>query len=271
MNNPGFMSVIKERFQSFYYLTKEGYRLKDKGIILEYYLRAPLQLLNYLTGRKNSRNLIGDVFIKNKYGLFFCGNNFSSVFGSSSMCEPEVRKEFILKEGVAMDIGANCGMFTIYLAKMLGDNGKVISIEPERRNITLLKKNVELNKLKNVSIIEKGVYSKKGKMTFYLDDFGTGGHSLLKEDVKKKEIIRIDTIDNIIKSLNIKKINIIKMDVEGVEIDALKGAEKTIKKSRPKIIFEAVKEEEKKKIENFLSQYNYKVRKIGEWNYVAEI
>jgi len=269
--NKGLFGVIKERIKVFFSLMKEGYRLKDKLIILEYHLRAPIHFLNYLIGKKNSRELSGNVYIKNRYGLFFCGKNFSSVFGVSSICEPEVRKEFVLKEGIAMDIGANCGMFTVHLAKMLGDKGKVVSIEPERENIALLKKNVELNRLKNVSIVEKGVYSKKGEMTFYLDDFGTGGHSLLKNEDAKKEIIKIDTIDNILKSLKIKHVNLIKIDVEGVELEAFKGAKKTLKKSHPKIIFEAVDEEKRKEIEKFLSVYGYKIRRIGDYNYVAEI
>src|SRR3989344_6940274 len=114
MTNTDIFSVIKERINIFFSLMKEGYRLKDKLIILEYNLKAPIHFLNYLTGKKNSRELSGNVYIKNRYGLFFCGKNFSSVFGVSSICEPEVRKEFVLKEGIAMDIGANCGMFTIH-------------------------------------------------------------------------------------------------------------------------------------------------------------
>lgn len=166
MSKISVLNLMKERIESFFILMKEGYQLKDKIIILKYYLKAPLHLFNYILKKKNSRKLSGNVFIKNRYGLFFCGDNFSSVFGVGSMCEPTVRKELILKKGVAVDIGANCGMFTIPLAKMLGDKGQVISIEPERKNIKLLKKNVKLNKLKNISVIEKGCFSKKGIMTF---------------------------------------------------------------------------------------------------------
>lgn len=250
---------------------KEGYKLKDRFIILEYHLRGPIHFFNFLRGKKNSRELRGNVYIKNQYGLFFCGKNFSSVLGASSTCEPEVRREFDLNKGVAIDIGANCGMFTVQLAKILENTGQVISIEPERKNIALLRKNVEINKLRNVSVVEKGVYSKKGQMVFYLDDFGTGGHSLVDGGSKKKEVIQIDTIDNIVKNLGKGGVNLIKIDVEGVELEAFKGANETLKKFHPKIIFEAVEEGKKKEIEGFLSQYGYKIRKIGDWNYVAKV
>jgi FkbM family methyltransferase len=250
---------------------KEGYRLKDKAIILEYHLKWPLQALNFILGKKNSRNLRGNVFIKNSNGLFFCGNNFSSVFGAGSFCEPEIRKEFTLNEGVAIDVGANLGMFSVPLAKILGNKGKVISIEAEKKNIGLLRKNIQLNNLRNVFIIGKGAYSKRGEMIFYLDDFGTGGHSLLKGNTLKKEKIQVDTIDNILNNLNIKEVKVIKIDVEGAEREVLKGAEKILKNSHPKIIFEATDEQKKWEVENLLSHYNYKIRRIGEWNYVAEI
>jgi len=267
------IGLVSERLKTFLIMIREGNRFGDKIIILEYHLRAPIQALNYLRGVKNSRIMSGEVFIKNKYGLFFCGKNFSSVFGAISNCEPEVRREFVLDKGVALDVGANLGMFSIPLAKKLGSKGKVISIEAERNNVNLLKKNVELNGLKNVIVIGKGAYSKKGKINLNIDEFGTGGHSIQKTNVSefgKKEIIEVDTIDNIIKDLKIKKVDIIKIDIEGGEPDAFKGASKTLKRDHPKIIFEAIENKDRVGVEKILKSHRYKIRKIGEWNYVAE-
>lgn len=268
------LNLVKERLQNFFIMMGEGYRVKDKIIILRYHLKAPIQFLNYLTGKKNSRKMYGDVFIKNKYGLFFCGNNFSSVFGALSTCEPEVRREFLLNEGVALDIGANLGMFSIPLGKKLGNAGKVIAIEAEKKNIELLRKNVRLNNLENVFVVGKGAYFKKGMVNLNIDNYGTGGHSIQKTDISefgKKQVIDVNTIDNIIKECGIKKVDLIKIDIEGGEIDAFKGAEKTLKKDHPKIIFEALDEDEKKKIEKMLSKYGYKVRFLNGVNYVAEV
>jgi len=264
-----FPDLINERVKIFLILMHEGYGFKDKLIIFAYHLKAPIQLFNYLIGRKNSRKFVGNIFIKNKYGLFFCGNNFSSAIGASSMCEPIVRKEVALTKGVAMDIGANCGMFTIPLAKELGKNGKVVAIEIEKKNAYLLRKNVKLNGLGNVYVIEKGVFSKKGQMELNIDPFGTGGHSLLNIEGSKKEKINVDTIDNILKDLKIKKVDLIKIDVEGVEIEAFKGARKTLK-DHPKIIFEAMTPKKIDEIKKFLSKYKYRIRQITDVNYIAE-
>jgi len=270
MSNVTFLNLATERFKIFWALMKEGYRFKDKLIILEYHLRSPLQFLNYLLGVKNSRNLRGDVFIKNRYGLFFCGDNFASLFGCCSVCEPVMRKYLLVKEGdIVIDAGANCGMFTIPFARMLKNTGVVIAIEPDKKNIELLKKNIKLNKLDNVRVIEKGCFSKKGEMTLYLDDFGTGGHSLLKKNVAEKEIIPVDNLDNILKNLKTNRVNFIKIDVMGVELETFKGARQILKRDHPKIIFELLNKEDKKEVYKFLSQYGYKIKQITDWNHFA--
>ncbi len=269
MSRTNILSVMKERIQSFFVLMKEGYRFKDKVIILNYYLKSIIHLLNYVRGVKNSRKLSGEVFIKNRYGLFFCGNNFSTLWGCCSMCEPIQRKYLVLNEGVAVDLGSNCGMFTIPLARRLGDKGKVISVEPDKENIKILKRNIALNKLQNVIVVEKGCFSKKGEMTLYLDDLGTGGHSLLSRGEKNKVLIPVDSLDDILKELKIDHVDLIKMDVMGVELETFEGAKQILKKCHPKIVFELLHKEDKRKVYNFLFQYNYKIKQITDWNHVA--
>lgn len=264
------LSLISERIESFFVLMKEGYRLKDKMILFRYYLKGPLQLLNYLIGIKNPRKLKGDVYIKNQYGLFFCGDNFASIYGCGSMSESVMRKHLgILNKGIFVDLGANCGMFTIPLARMLKENGKVISIEPDKRNIDLLRKNVELNKLDNVIIIEKGTFSKKENKILYIDNIGTGGHTLLKKDGARQEIISVDKLDNILRELNVNHVNLIKMDVMGVEFETFEGAKETLKRDHPKIIFELLHKEDRDRVYKFLSQYNYKIKQITNENHLA--
>src|SRR3990172_4293664 len=177
--------------------------------------------------------------IKNKSGIFFCDRNLYYALGFSSVVEPEI-KDFLIKNvsnGVFVDIGANGGMHTIPSARKM--KGKVIAIEPEPKNFEILKKNIGLNKLKNVIALNKGCFSKKGKLTFYLDD-GIGGHSFVNKNIGHKHIkINVDTLDNILKKLNIGQVDLIKVDVEGAEINVFRGAKKTLKRHHPKIVFEA--------------------------------
>lgn len=163
-------------------------------------------------------------------------------------------KPFSLNPGdIVVDAGANIGSFTIKAANIVGNEGRVIAIEPEKENLKILKKNVDANNLTNVSIVPKGLWSKKGTMSFYLNDY-PGLHSLFNSTPGKPSKkpyeqspktkcpiteIKIDTLDNIIDELEIERTDFIKMDIEGAEIEALQGANKTLARKKLKLVIEA--------------------------------
>ncbi len=264
------LSKIKNYILSGITYLKEAHTFGDKITIVKYYLKSPFFFITYLRGKKHNPFLCNNVTIKNKYGIFYCGRNKYSLMGFSSLSEPEVREKMKLKKGIAIDIGANGGMYTVPLAKMLGDSGQVVAIEPEPNNLLMLDKNVKLNNLNNVIIINKACFSKKSKMRFYLDEFGgSGTHSLIKKQSKEIKV-QTDTLDNIIIYLKIKKVDLIKIDVEGAEAEVLMGALKILKKCHPKIVFEAWDENYLRKIKEVLKLFNYKIEKIAEENYFAD-
>lgn len=252
---------------------RETKTLKDKLTIMRYYIKAPLFLVNHLRGKKNIPILSSDVTVKNKYGVFFCGNNKYSFLGFTSLNEPNVKIEMLkVKNGVVLDIGANGGMNTVPVARGMGVNGKVIAIEPEPKNFSILKKNIKLNNLKNVVCINAACYKSEGTLKLHLDKEGPGGHSLLKDTpIEKNGFIEVRTrkVDNIVKETNIKNIKLIKIDVEGAEADVLVGAGETLKKYHPKIIFEAWSDKHFKEIKKVLNKYDYKYKKIGSQDYLA--
>lgn len=142
-------------------------------------------------------------------------------------------KEFKIRKGdTILDIGASIGWYTCKVSKLAGDNGKIIAIEPNPRNYEYLKKNIEINNLNNIITINIGVWSYRKKINLLCEGYG----STLKfhneiENVKRKIItINVNTIDNIISELKLNKINLIKMDIEGSEVEALVGAKNSLKK-----------------------------------------
>lgn len=149
--------------------------------------------------------------------------------------EPLQTKIFLnsLKSGaVILDIGANIGYYTILASKKIGKRGKVFAFEPDPRSLQILKRNVDLNKCKNVTIVNSAVGKKNSFATFTLDSTNPGESSLLKNKNGKKIKVKTTTIDSFVKKHRIKKIDILKMDIEGTEIYALKGGEKTFKDSK---------------------------------------
>jgi len=247
-------------------LIKEGYSLKDKITIASYVFYF---LLNRLEIHK-FHNLIFNVTLKNKDGIFFCGKNIFSIWTGSSFYEPELRKYFNLKKGVFIDVGANIGKYSVILGKQLGNNGKVIAFEPVPYTLKILKRNVELNELKNVTALPFALGEKEERKDFYLDAVGGSG-SLLKQGVRKREKIRVTVrkLDNVLEELKINRVDLIKIDVERAEHLVLKGAVKTLKKYYPKIIFEAMNEEYLEKCKKVLDKFGYKIKQIDSENYLA--
>jgi len=130
------------------------------------------------------------------------------------------------KNSVVVDVGANIGLVSILAAKRFNAK-KVISFEPCSDNFILLKKNIEVNDCKNIIINKFAISDKKGKTKLYLH--GSGTHSLVRKG-KKFELVKQTTLDEVLK--NEPVIDLLKIDVEGAELKVLKGANKTLEKTK---------------------------------------
>lgn len=147
-------------------------------------------------------------------------------------------KLYELKRGdTVVDAGAHIGVFTVLAAKSVGSDGKVIAIEPEKKNLGSLRKNIELNGLNNVTVVPAGLWDRRTRKRLYLSRSSVG-HSLVHGSDKPEEI-EVDTLDNILKKLGVGKVDFIKMNIEGAEIQALRGMKKTLKSSDVKLAIEA--------------------------------
>jgi len=137
--------------------------------------------------------------------------------------ETEMVKKIIKEGDAVVDIGANIGYYTLIFAKLVKNKGRVIAFEPEPNNFKLLEKNLEINGYKNVDINQKAVSSNTGRTTLYLDETNLGGHTMGKK-IPNQKSIEIDSIklDDYFKNYD-RKIDFIKMDVEGAEMEAIKG------------------------------------------------
>jgi FkbM family methyltransferase len=165
--------------------------------------------------------------------------------------------KFIRKNDICIDAGANQGIYSIPFGKIVGPKGKVIAIEPMKYAQKILKSNSQINNLKNIKIFNGVVSNKKKKEILDLSK-GVGSASITRNFGQKKILkVNSETIDNLVKNYRVKKVNFIKMDIEGCEFLALQGAKKTIQKYKPIICLECdVKSF--KKINNFLKKFSYK-------------
>jgi FkbM family methyltransferase len=174
------------------------------------------------------------------------------------------------KDDYIIDAGANIGMFSTYYSNKVGNNGKIFAFEPIPKIYEILVNQNKRLKYKNVVNIMGGLYKTIGKTTFNYSEENMGGstHNSKGDSIE----VMMDTIDNFVKINNIPKINLIKMDIEGAERNALIGATETIKKYKPKLsicIYHLPDDPEviKNIITNIRSDYKYKMTdyKIYAW------
>lgn len=133
-------------------------------------------------------------------------------------------KHYAIREGdVVVDAGAYTGHFTVYAAKKVGPRGKVISFEAEPSIFRVLEQNVKLNNLTNVTLINKGVWSSETELKF--DSRAVGSHIVQGESANEAiKSIQTVSLDRALEQLGIDHVDLIKMDIEGAEIEAVKGA-----------------------------------------------
>jgi len=188
---------------------------------------------------KNTARLIGFKYLFTTYGYkeVMLGTSQDKVparigkllFTSESLGEREhdgYLKHYDLKKGdIVINAGAYHGYFAIYAAKKVGPTGHVYCYELEPNNLRLLRHNISLNNLDNVTVIPYGLWSKNTRLP--LIPMGSGS-TVAPDSSWHRQLTPVRTLDSESKRLNIKQINLIAMDIEGAEIEALHGAKQTI-------------------------------------------
>lgn len=151
----------------------------------------------------------------------------------------KLRNEYVVsvkKGDVVLDLGACWGDTALYFADKAGPDGKVYSFEFIPGNIALFEKNIALNPslLGRIELVRHPVANTTGTKIYYLDN-GPGSRIEMEPFDGQTGSTTTITIDDLVRSKNLAKVDFIKMDIEGAEPMALQGAIETIKKHRPKL------------------------------------
>tara|TARA_A100001015_G_C15044334_1_gene742384 strand:- start:2657 stop:3397 length:741 start_codon:yes stop_codon:yes gene_type:complete len=227
-------------------------------LLLRIYKKIPL--LQYIWRRAGSDESLMFVYV-NGFKLKVFKKHWIRIL--LNLYEPETLKVFkkILKKDMTfLDIGANVGLFSCIA---FNKKANVIAFEP---NPFIKKILFENFKGKGIKIFEFALSDRKERLKLFLSD-EPGSHSL-NLDSKKYVFVKSVTLDSLINT----KIDIIKIDIEGAELKALKGMEKLIENFKPFVIIEIDEEhlrrfgENFNSIKSFFAKYNYSYYKIGNEN-----
>ncbi|MEP6596774.1 MAG: FkbM family methyltransferase [Ginsengibacter sp.] len=137
---------------------------------------------------------------------------------------------------VVLDCGGCFGDTALYFANLVGGKGKVKTFEFIPNNIQVFNKNIGINPALAtiIELVSNPVWKESGKEVFFLDNGPASRVSLDFFEAYTGKTTTL-TIDDFVDSSGLKKVDFIKMDIEGSETNALKGATETIKKFRPKL------------------------------------
>jgi FkbM family methyltransferase len=118
------------------------------------------------------------------------------------------------------DVGANVGFFTLLASKLAGDSGRVYAFEPLPRNVDLLERHIRLNELANVHVAAIAIAATSGEAHFRMAQHASMGGLNESGDLR----VITASLDDLIASGRVARPDFIKMDIEGAESDALRGA-----------------------------------------------
>lgn len=150
----------------------------------------------------------------------------------------------LVKNGdVVLDVGTNVGETLLNFAKLVGSGGFVYGFEPDEKNFSNVEKNIGLNDFANLHVFNLGVSDQKATVKLYrVDPHNLGMNRILSEDEARRfddyTTIETETLDNVIAENNINHVDVVKIDIEGYEMHALRGAEKMLERFHPHLFIE---------------------------------
>jgi FkbM family methyltransferase len=153
----------------------------------------------------------------------------------------QLMKENVAEGNTVLDIGANIGIYSILLSRLVGKTGKVYAFEPDPITVEYLKKNIRLNKCENVIIVPVALSSQNGKITLLKPEGSGDAFNYISHTNRgntSEAFIDSLKLDDYVDQTGIKKIDFVKIDVEGAELLSFTGAKNVLEKFTPKIIME---------------------------------
>ena len=167
---------------------------------------------------------------------------------------------------VFFDIGANVGYYTVLASRSVGRSGSVVAFEPVVRNLVFLQQHVNLNKADNVKILPFALSDKSSIASFSLGQNSAMGHlaaSNGENNAISNNLVYVPTVslDEIAAKLNLAP-DVMKIDVEGAEMEVFRGARETLKKAKPTIFLSTHSPELRRDCLDFLRETGYEIESL---------
>ncbi len=200
------------------------------------------------TSRKDVERLTGSTWlVRGRHGWYLAGENDVFIgralihYGEFSELEWMLLQRYCNANDTVVEVGANIGAHTVSFAKAVSPRGRVVAIEPQPVIFRMLCANLALNGLLNADTHQCGCGAADGTMSVpsldYEAENNFGGASLEPyDDARPADAVPVRRLDDVLKTQ--RRVDLIKIDVEGMETDVLKGGAAVIERFRPTLYVE---------------------------------
>ncbi|MGE0735339.1 MAG: FkbM family methyltransferase [Alphaproteobacteria bacterium] len=202
--------------------------------------------------------------VKGRYGYFLYNENDIYVgralrdYGEYSESEMAFLRQVLRPGDGVVEVGANVGAHTVPLAQHVGSAGRVVAVEAQRVVFQTLCANVALNSLVNVDAVHAAAGAAAGTLLIpdidYSREGNFGGVSVDKFEQGRK--VRVAALDEIV---DLKRVKLVKIDVEGMEFEVLAGARKLIETHKPFLYLENDRVEKSSALLRQLFEFGYRL------------
>ena len=160
---------------------------------------------------------------------------YSLYKGWSDRAERATLRRLIAPGMTVYDIGANIGIYTQFLAKLVGASGRVVAFEPEQRNVERLR--AAIRQYDQVEVLHAAVSDSSGTLKLYVaDDLNVDHRSYACEEHRPFVEVNAVALDDIVSDRGTP--DVIKMDIQGAELAALRGARRLLSQTSPALLLE---------------------------------
>jgi len=237
-------------------------------------------LINLFYGNSLKRRKF---YYLNKYDFFMFLDPFShlgKILTDDELYEKDtcyMINKYIKKDSIFFDIGANEGFFSLVASKKI-ITGKIYCFEPQKNLLKIIEKNLLKNNFKNFFLLDFGI----GESEYFTNlnvfqDTNTGASSILKKHFlnKKKKKIKIKSLDHFVSEERLyDQIDLVKIDIEGYEIQAIKGMENLLKEKKINTLLidyhmHIVNNKVRLEHEKLILSFGYKKIKTNDQNYIC--
>jgi FkbM family methyltransferase len=190
---------------------------------------------------------------------------FAALYSGNERASQRAFKRVVRPGDNVIDAGANWGLHTLYLARLVGLTGSVHAFEPHPLVFEELQWHVRNNSLHQVRLHQRALLDTSGTAAFVLSHNTKASHIAgVDEPGSPQERVSVpyDSLDSMVEAEGLESVRLIKIDVEGAESSVLRGAAKTIARFHPDLVIELHSPTQDLEVAGMLTRWDYTLSRV---------